>query len=83
MTGTGKVRAGKINRTVRAGDCIMNPPGEPHHMKNTGNQDLTYYVVANKSQTDMWHYPDSNKWGFSTGKQYFKMQAVSYCAGEE
>src|SRR5262245_62590059 len=58
LTGAGKIRAGKITRTVRAGDCIMNPPGEPHHITNTGNEDLTYYVVANNSQTDIWHYPD-------------------------
>ena len=83
VSGTGKVRAGKIRRNIQAGDCIMNPPGEPHQITNTGRQDLTYYVVANNSQADIWHYPDSNKWGFSTGEQFFKMQEVSYFAGEE
>ena len=61
----------------------VNPPGEPHHITNTGSQDMIYYVVANNSHADIWHYPDSNKWGFSTGKQFFKMREVNYFAGEE
>jgi uncharacterized cupin superfamily protein len=84
VSGTGKMRAGKITRGLRAGDCVLNPPGEPHQIVNTGKDDLVYYVVANNAPVDVWHYPDSNKWGWPIlGGEIFRKSGVDYYHGEE
>ena len=84
VSGTGVMRAGKNKFKVRAGDCLMCPPGEPHQLINTGRVDLVYNVVANNSPADIWHYPDSDKWGFSVGPTWFRLTPVkAYFEGEE
>lgn len=87
VSGTGKVRAGKLTRSLRAGDCVLNPPGEPHQLINTGKTDLLYYVIANNSSADFYHYPDSNKWGLwaksPKREKLFRMIEVDYFDGEE
>lgn len=83
VSGTGKVRAGKLTRLVKSGDCILNPPGEAHQIINTGKEDMLYYVVANNTPEDVWHYPDSGKWGVSTLRRIFQMKEVPYFTGEE
>jgi mannose-6-phosphate isomerase-like protein (cupin superfamily) len=83
-SGSGVMRAGKKRAKVAAGDCLMCPPGEPHQLINTGRKDLVYHVVANNSAADIWHYPDSGKWGFSVGPTFFKLMPVkAYFSGEE
>jgi len=87
VSGTGKVRAGKLTRSLRAGDCVLNPPGEPHQIINSSKADLLYYVIANNSPADFYCYPDSKKWGFwaellNRGK-LFRMTEVDYFDGEE
>ncbi|MBI3853784.1 MAG: cupin domain-containing protein [Verrucomicrobia bacterium] len=84
ISGTGKVRAGKVTRSLKPGDCVMNPPGEPHQINNTGREDLLYYVIANNAPADFYHYPDSNKWGVSwDDPPTFRMKAADYYEGEE
>ena len=83
ISGAGKMRAGKTTRTLKAGDCVMNPPGEPHQIHNTGKKDLVYYVIANNAPADVYHYPDSGKWGFSFAKKYFRLNETVYFDGEE
>jgi len=87
VSGTGKIRAGKLTRSLRAGDCVLNPPGEPHQIINSSKADLLYYVIANNSPADFYCYPDSKKWGFwaellNRGK-LFRMTEVDYFDGEE
>jgi len=86
-SGTGTIRAGKLKRGLSAGDCVMNPPGEPHQIINTGKEDLLYYVIANNSDADFYHYPDSNKWGFwarySQKDRVVRLENVDYFKGEE
>jgi uncharacterized cupin superfamily protein len=83
VSGAGTMRAGKKETPLEPGDCVLNPPGEPHHITNTGKRDLFYYVIANNSAADIWHYPDSNKWGFTTGQRIFRLNDASYYDGEE
>jgi mannose-6-phosphate isomerase-like protein (cupin superfamily) len=85
VSGTGVMRAGKKRVKVAPGDCLMCPPGEPHQLINTGRKDLVYHVVANNSVADIWHYPDSGKWGFTVGgATFFKLTPVdAYFSGEE
>ena len=83
-SGTGKMRAGKVTRGLTAGDCVMTPPGEPHQIINTGKEDLLYYVIANNAPADFYHFPDSNKWGFSLEDVgTFRIREVNYFDGEE
>jgi uncharacterized cupin superfamily protein len=83
LSGTATLRLGRRKVKVTAGDCIMCPPGEPHHMINTGADDLTYYVVANNVPGDIWHFPDSGKWGGHDLPDFFRPQKVDYFDGEE
>src|SRR5262249_27964697 len=87
VSGTGKIRAGNITRKLVSGDCVLNPPGEAHQLINTGKTDLLYYVIANNSAADFYHYPDSNKWGMWAphlpDAPNFRQQAVNYNEGEE
>lgn len=87
MSGEGMVRAGKMRRKLRPGDCVLNPPGEPHQIINTGQEDLEYYVIANNSPADFYHYPDSNRWGVWAphleDAPSFRQRPVEYFDGEE
>ena len=87
VAGTGKIRAGKITRNLGAGDCVLNPPGEAHQIINTGKADMLYYVIANNSAADFYHYPDSDKWGMWAphlpDAPYFRQKEVNYYDGEE
>ena len=83
-SGSGVMRAGRRRVKVRTGDCLMCPPGEPHQLINTGRVDLIYHVVANNAPADIWHYPDSGKWGFTVGPTFFRLTPEpAYFAGEE
>jgi uncharacterized cupin superfamily protein len=84
LSGAGVMRAGRRKMAVKAGDCLMCPPGEPHQLINTGRKDLVYCVVANNAPADIWQYPDSGKWGFSVGPTFFRLTPVeAYYEGEE
>jgi mannose-6-phosphate isomerase-like protein (cupin superfamily) len=83
VEGTGEIRAGKVRRPLRPGDCVLNPPGEPHHIRNTGQDNLLYYVIANNAPFDVWHYPDSDKWGGTSFRTYFRMAKTDYYDREE
>jgi len=85
VKGAGKIRAGRRTASLKPGDCVLHPPGEPHLIINTGKTDLLYYVIANNAPVDIWHYPDSNKWGWSIGRgdHYFRRSRADYYDGEE
>ena len=83
VSGTGVMRAGKKGVKIKAGDCLLHPPGEAHQMINNGKVDLVYYCVANNAPTDVWHYPDSGKWGSRAIRKFFRVTPVDYYDGEE
>ena len=62
ITGRGRVRTPGGTVDVREGDCLLHPPGEPHQITNTGATDLVYYIVADNPASDVYHFPDTNKW---------------------
>jgi len=82
-SGRGVMRHGSERREVQAGDLALHPPGSSHQLINTGDTDLTYYLVADNPLTEIWRYPDSNKWGFRPGGGIFLRQDVDYHYGEE
>src|SRR3712207_7301646 len=38
--GAGRMGLGDEEQDVRAGDCVVIPPGTPHHLRNTGDGPL-------------------------------------------
>jgi uncharacterized cupin superfamily protein len=83
LEGTGTVRAGRKRHPVKAGDVIMHPPGEAHQIINTGRKDLVFYIIADNPPVDIFHYPDSGKWGLRPHGKYFRMTKAGYYEGEE
>ncbi len=62
ISGRGQVRTQDGTVDVREGDCIVHPPGEAHQITNTGAADLVYYLIADSPRSDVYHFPDTNKW---------------------
>lgn len=83
LSGEGTVRHGTRTRTVRAGEAVMHPPHEAHQLINSGSTPLEYLLVANNPATDIYHYPDSNKWGFRPHGGFFLRTDVDYFRGED
>lgn len=83
LSGTGTVRTTAGLTEVVAGDLVLHPPGEAHQFTNTGTGDLLYYLVADNPPLDVWHYPDSNKWGHSAPRKFFRATDTDYWDGEE
>jgi len=83
LEGTATVRAGAESRVLRAGDAVIHPPGEAHDFTNTGDTDLLYFLVADNPPIDIWHYPDSEKWGITAPRKIFRPLEVDYYDGEE
>ncbi|MDB6167838.1 MAG: Cupin domain protein [Verrucomicrobia bacterium] len=83
VSGTGTVRAGRKRQKIKAGDAFIHPPGEAHQIINTGKQDLVFYIIADNPPVDIFHYPDSGKWGLRPYGKYFRMAQASYYDGEE
>ena len=82
LSGTCTVRHGDQRSSLRAGDCVLCPPGEPHQIINDGDDDLLYYVVANNAPVDVCHYPDSDKWAMR-GSGSFRQTPVPYYESDE
>ena len=83
LSGTGTVRAEKKRFKVKTGDAFMHPPLEAHQLINTGKQDLVFYIIADNPPVDIFHYPDSNKWGLRPYRKFFRMTETPYHDGEE
>ncbi len=83
ISGTGTVRTAEGRTPVTAGDVVLHPPGEAHQFTNTGTGDLLYFLVADNPPVDIWHYPDSNKWGHSSPRKIFRLTEADYHDGEE
>ncbi len=66
---------------MEAGDHLMQPAGWIHTVKNDGDRDLTFYVIANNPLDEVLFYPDSNKW--AAADREFRIVEVDYWDGEE
>ncbi|HEX4331983.1 MAG TPA: cupin domain-containing protein [Usitatibacter sp.] len=71
IEGAGRLRFGKDEYALRAGDVVACPPGGPevaHQIVNTGSAPLKYLAVSTMIDIDIWQYPDSGKWGAAGGR---------------
>jgi mannose-6-phosphate isomerase-like protein (cupin superfamily) len=83
LSGSGIARLDGTERNIAAGDVLLCPPGQAHQLRNTGDIDLLYYVIADNPPLDVFHYPDSNKHGWRPDLQFFRIEQASYYEGEE
>jgi uncharacterized cupin superfamily protein len=83
LAGRGQVRTPDGMSELREGDCLVHPPGEPHHITNTGASDLVYYVIADDPPSDVCHYPDTNTWSLPGQAQLVRIETCRHYDGEE
>lgn len=70
LEGEGMLRFGPHEYPVRKGDFVCCPAGGPaHQLVNTGADELRYVAVSTMLDTDVWHYPDSGKFGVIGGRE--------------
>lgn len=70
LEGEGTLRHADKEYPIRAGDFICSPaaPDEPHQIINTSDKSLSYIALSTQDQTDIFLYPDSDKYGAYHGK---------------
>jgi uncharacterized cupin superfamily protein len=87
VSGKGSVRHKNGRTEVVAGDAFIFGPNEPHQITNSGEGDLTYYVIADNPIGESSYYPDSRKWkvnkSSAADRIVIKGQEADYFDGEE
>lgn len=65
IQGNGTLRHADEEYPIRSGDFICSPadPKQPHQIINTSDQELTYIALGTEEPTDVFLYPDSDKYG--------------------
>lgn len=93
LEGTGTLRFGNQEYSLKPHDIIACPPGGPevaHQIVNTSDADIKYLCLSTKEPYDICEYPDSNKVLTYVGgpedrslRHVFKKEdAVDYYEGE-
>lgn len=85
LSGRAAVRDQHGLTEATAGDSFIFAPGEAHEIRNAGDEDLTYYCIANNTVGECCYYPDSDKWWVDdgSGTKIVKGNAVDYFVGED
>lgn len=97
LEGTGRLRYGDGEESVRAGDVIACPPGpqSAHQFINDGTEPLVYLALGSMHAPEVSEYPESGKFNVMVGEAagghkdkrpfagyFFKDSAVGYWEGE-
>jgi uncharacterized cupin superfamily protein len=87
ISGKGTVRHKDGTTEVVPGDAFIFGPDEPHQLRNAGQEDLIYYVIADNPIGESNYYPDSGKWkvnkSSAADRVYIKGHETDYSDGEE
>ncbi|MDQ8202464.1 cupin domain-containing protein [Pelagicoccus sp. SDUM812003] len=84
LSGRGIVRDEQGETEVEPGDAFLFKPGEAHQVRNEGDTDFVYYVIADNPIGDHCYYPDSKKWiVLMPEKQLIRSAPLDYFDGEE
>ena len=78
VSGRGEVSGPNGSFAVAAGDAVLFQPGEAHAIRNTGADDLVYYVIADNAVADVIHYPDRGNWFVKPQRKCFQMKETEY-----
>jgi len=70
IDGEGTLRHAGQEYPIRAGDFICSPadPQQAHQIINTSDSEMTYIALSTQDDTDIFLYPDSDKYGAWHGK---------------
>jgi uncharacterized cupin superfamily protein len=84
VSGAATVRRNGETHAVTAGEVFIHPPGTAHQITNASStEDLVLQIIADNPPADVYHYPDSQKYGSRPLGKYFRLQEVDYFDGEE
>jgi uncharacterized cupin superfamily protein len=86
VSGQGNVRDKNGTTMVRPGDAFFFGPGDAHQLANAGEEDFTYYVIADNPLGDSCYYPDSGKFAVrkeANDEVIVKGNVTDYFDGEE
>jgi uncharacterized cupin superfamily protein len=84
LSGQGEIRGSDGISAIQAGDSVIFRPGEAHQIRNTGNAELIYLVMADHPQADIATYPDTpEKWAIKPQSKFFTMTEASYYGPED
>ena len=87
ISGKGSVRHKDGRTEVAAGDAFIFGPDEPHQLSNPGQEDFSYYVIADNPIGESFYYPDSAKWkvnrSSAADRVFIKGKETDYLEGEE
>ncbi len=83
MQGQAVVRTLDGRFPVGPGDVFLQPPGVAHQIRNEGTEEFICHIVADNPPADIFHYPESNKWGIRPQRKFFRMIETDYFDGEE
>jgi uncharacterized cupin superfamily protein len=86
VSGQGSVRDKDGTTMVTPGDAFFFGPGEAHQLRNTGEEDFVYYVIADNPRGDSCYYPDSGKFAVmkeANDEVIVKGKETDYFDGEE
>jgi uncharacterized cupin superfamily protein len=87
VSGKGSVRHKGGTTELVPGDAFIFGPDEPHQLINPGQEDFTYYVIADNPIGESAYYPDSGKWkvnkSSAADRVVIKGQETIYLDGEE
>ena len=87
VSGNGSVRDKDGSTDVVAGDAFIFGPNEAHQIKNSGKEDLIFYVIADNPIGESNYFADSSKWRVNrtslADRPLIKGKETDYFDGEE
>lgn len=81
--GRGIIRTAEGEEEIVAGDAFMRKPGEPHQIRNTGEQNLLLLVIADSPPSDVVGYPDTGQWFVKPARKLLSGEEREFYSGEE
>ena len=86
VSGKGEARDKAGWTGIGPGDAFFFAPGEAHQLRNAGDEDFVYYVIADNPRGDSCFYPDSGKyavWKENGEDEVVIGKVADYFDGEE